>query len=215
MNKNITKKNHPLRIAVLGSGSGTNCQSIIDAIASGNLNAEIVCVLSDVEDALILERARKHDIPAEFISGDPFKTKIDGQAEENYLAALRKYDAEIIALAGFMRIIKSGILETFCNRIINIHPALLPAFQGLDGPRQALEYGAKVAGCTVHFVDEGTDTGPIIIQKAVPVKDDDTRDSLHARIQVQEHLAYPEALRLIANGEIEIRGRRVIKMTSE
>jgi len=204
-------RNNRLKIAVLGSGSGSNCQSIIDAISAGTLDAEIVCVISDVEDAFILERARRNGIPAEYISGAPFKTKIDGQAEKNYIDTLRRYGAGVIALAGFMRIIKRGLLEAFPQRIINIHPALLPAFPGMASWKQALDYGTKVAGCTVHFVDEGTDTGPIIVQKAVPVLDDDTPESLHARIQTQEHLAYPEALQLLASGSIEIHGRRVVK----
>lgn len=189
----------PMRIAVLGSGSGSNCQSLIDAIADQTLNAEIVCVISDVEDALILDRARRHNIPAEFISGAPFKTKIDGEAEEKYIAHIQKYNADTVVLAGFMRIIKAKFLNTFHGRIINIHPSLLPAYPGLHAWKQALSDGAKTAGCTVHFVDKGTDTGPIIIQKTVPVLEDDTPESLHARIQVQEHIAYPEALRIIMN----------------
>lgn len=204
----------PLRIAVLGSGSGSNCQSLIDAIAAGTLNAVIVCVLSDVPDAFILERASNHGIPAQYISGDPFKTKISGQAEVNYLSVLHKHNADIIVLAGFMRIIKHGILSAYPNRIVNIHPSLLPAFPGVHSWKQALDYGTKVAGCTVHFVDEGTDTGPIIIQRTVSVLDDDTPETLHARIQVEEHIAYPEALRLIANGQIRIRNHRVIQTES-
>ena len=200
----------PLRIAVLGSGKGSNCQSIIDAIEAGTLNARIVCVLSDVRDAGILQRAARHGIPAEFISGAPFKTKIEGEAEQNYLATLRRYGAEAIVLAGFMRIIKKGLLGAFPYRILNIHPALLPAFPGMESWRQALEYGAKVAGCTVHFVDGGTDTGPIIVQRAVPVQEDDTPETLHARIQEQEHIAYPQALRLLASGRLAVAGRRVI-----
>jgi phosphoribosylglycinamide formyltransferase-1 len=187
----------PLRIAVLGSGSGSNCQSIIDAIEAKNLNAEIVCVITDVADATILERARRHNIPAIYISGDPYKTKIDGKAEQAYIECIKKYNADIVVLAGFMRIIKNGILKEFQGRIINIHPSLLPAFPGLYAWKQALEYGTKVAGCTVHFVDEGTDTGPIIVQKTVPVMPDDTPESLHARIQLQEHIAYPEAIRTL------------------
>ena len=163
-----------------------------------------------MEDAPILERAKRHAIPAEFISGAPFKTKIDGEAEQNYIARLKESGAEVIALGGFMRIIKGSLLKEFEGRIINIHPSLLPSFPGLQGWKQALTYGTKLAGCTVHFVDEGTDTGPIIVQKAVPVMDDDTPESLHARIQVQEHIAYPEALRAIANGAVQIDGRRVL-----
>jgi phosphoribosylglycinamide formyltransferase-1 len=186
-----------LKIAVLGSGSGSNCQSIIDAINDKTLNAEIVCVISDVADAAILDRARRHNIPAEYISGAPYKTKIEGESEQKYIESIKSHKADIVVLAGFMRIIKKGLLHEFQGQIINIHPSLLPAFPGLYAWKQALEYGTKVAGCTVHFVDEGTDTGPIIVQKTVPVLQDDTPESLHARIQVQEHIAYPEALRQI------------------
>jgi phosphoribosylglycinamide formyltransferase-1 len=186
-----------IKIAVLGSGSGSNCQSIIDAINAGTLDAEIVCVISDVPDAYILERARLNNIPAEYISGAPFKTKIDGEAEKHYIRRINECGADLVVLAGFMRIIKSGLLKAFPNRIINIHPSLLPAFPGLHAWKQALDYGTKVAGCTVHYVDAGTDTGPIIVQKTVPVLDDDTPESLHARIQEQEHIAYPEALRIV------------------
>jgi phosphoribosylglycinamide formyltransferase 1 len=152
-----------LAIAVLGSGKGSNCQAILDAIREGRLNARVVCVLSDVEDAFILQRARQQGIPAEYISGAPFKTKLDGEAEQRYVAALRRYGAEVVALAGFMRIIKRGMLAAFPHRVLNIHPALLPAFPGMESWTQALVYGVKVAGCTVHLVDEGTDTGPIIL----------------------------------------------------
>jgi phosphoribosylglycinamide formyltransferase-1 len=202
-------RNQPLRIAVLGSGKGSNCQSIIDAIEQGLLNARIVCVISDVEDAGILDRARRHGLPAHYLSGAPFKTKLEGAAEQHYIAKLKECGTEVIALAGFMRIIKKGMLAAFPNAILNIHPALLPAFPGVESWKQALDYGAKVAGCTVHVVDEGTDTGPIIVQRAVPVLPGDTPESLHARIQVEEHIAYPQALRLIASGRLRIEGRRV------
>ena len=201
--------NKPLAVAILGSGKGTNAQAIIDAIQAGRLNARVVCVLSDVENAFILERARRHGIPAEYVSGAPFKTKLEGDAEQQYLAALRRYGADVIALAGFMRIIKQGLLSAFPHRILNIHPALLPAFPGMESWKQALDYGAKVAGCTVHFVDEGTDSGPIILQKVVPVLDADTPETLHARIQEQEHTAFPEALQWLAEQRVRVEGRRV------
>ena len=188
----------PLRIAVLGSGKGSNCQSIIDAIAEGTLNARIVCVIADVEDAYILERAAQQGIPARYISAAPFKTKLEGQAEAEYLAELRRHDAEVIVLAGFMRIVKGGILAAFENRVLNIHPALLPAFPGVESWKQALDHGVKIAGCTVHIVDAGIDSGPILVQRAVPVLPDDSPETLHARIQVEEHLAYPEALQGVA-----------------
>lgn len=204
------QQKEPLRIAVLGSGKGSNCQSIIDAIAAKTLNARIVCVLSDVQDAFILERAKKHGIPAQFVSAAPFKTKLDGDAETNYISIMRKHETQVVVLAGFMRIIKKGMLEAFPHRILNIHPALLPAFPGVESWKQALEYGVKVAGCTVHIVDSGTDTGPIIVQRTVPVLQGDTPETLHARIQVEEHIAYPEALRLLADGRVRVEGRRVL-----
>ena len=197
----------PLAIGILGSGKGTNAQAILDAIAEGRLNARVVCVLSDVQDAFILERARRQGIPADFVSAAPFKTKLDGEAEQRTIATLRRYGAEVIVLAGFMRIIKRGMLQAFPNRILNIHPALLPAFPGVDSWKQALDYGVKVAGCTVHFVDEGTDTGPILLQKTVPVLESDTPASLHARIQEQEHIAFPEALQRLAEGRVRVVGR--------
>ncbi|MEI8120989.1 MAG: phosphoribosylglycinamide formyltransferase [bacterium] len=198
-----------MKIAILGSGNGSNAQAILDAIDGQRLHARVVCVLSDVESAPILERARRHGIPAEFVSAAPFKTKLDGDGEQRYLDLLRRYGAEVVALAGFMRILKRGMLEAFSHRILNIHPALLPAFPGVESWKQALDYGAKVAGCTVHLVDAGTDTGPIVLQKVVSVRDDDTAASLHARIQEQEHLAFPEALQWFAEGRIRVAGRRV------
>ena len=199
-----------LRLAVLGSGSGSNMQSILDAIGAGTLDAEIRLVLADVADAFILERARRAGIPARFLSAAPYKTKLEGPAEEAYIQAIREAGADTVVLAGFMRIVKPGLLAAFPDRVLNIHPALLPAFPGLHSWKQALDHGAKVAGCTVHFVDAGTDSGPIIVQRAVPVLEGDTPESLHARIQEQEHLAYPEALRLLAAGRLAIQGRRVV-----
>lgn len=199
-----------LKLAVLGSGAGSNMQSIVDAIEAGTLDAEIVCVLADVPDAKILERAARHNIPAQYLSCAPFKTKLEGEAEENYIRVMKEAGADTVVLAGFMRIVKPGLLAAFPNRVLNIHPALLPAFPGLHSWKQALDYGCRVAGCTVHFVDAGTDSGPIIVQRCVPVEPGDTPETLHARIQVQEHLAYPEALRLLAAGRLTIDGRRVL-----
>lgn len=198
-----------LKIGVLGSGSGSNMQSIQDAIMDGTLDAEIVCVIADVPNAKILERAAKYNIPASYLDPAPYKTKLEGVAEDTYIDYLKSHGAEVVVLAGFMRIVKPKLLNAFPNKVLNIHPALLPAFPGIAGWKQALDYGAKVAGCTVHFVDAGTDTGPIIVQKCVPIKNDDTPESLHARIQVQEHIAYPEALRLLAADKLQIQGRRV------
>ncbi len=199
----------PLKIGVLGSGSGSNMQSVLDAIRAGALDAELRLVLSDVPDAKILDRARAHGVACEWLDCAPFKTKLDGEAERRCIARLREHGVDTVVLAGFMRIVKPGLLQAFPWRVINIHPALLPAFPGLHAWKQALDYGAKVAGCTVHFVDEGTDTGPIIVQRSVPVLDGDTPETLHARIQVEEHRAYPEALRLLAEGRVAIEGRRV------
>ena len=199
-----------LKLAVLGSGAGSNMQSIVDAIEAGTLDAEIVCVLADVPGAKILERAARHNIPAQYLSCAPFKTKLEGETEENYIRVMKEAGADTVVLAGFMRIVKPGLLAAFPNRVLNIHPALLPAFPGLHSWKQALDYGCRVAGCTVHFVDAGTDSGPIIVQRCVPGEPGDTPETLHARIQVQEHLAYPEALRLLAAGRLTIEGRRVL-----
>ena len=198
-----------LKIGVLGSGSGSNMQSITDAIAAGTLDAEVVCVLSDVPDAGILARAARQGIPHQYVDPAPFKTKLEGLAEERVIGLLRAFGADTVVLAGFMRVVKPGLLQAFPRRVLNIHPALLPAFPGLAAWKQALAYGVKVTGCTVHFVDEGIDSGPIIVQRSVPVLDGDTPDSLHARIQTAEHAAYPEALRLLATGRLTGAGRRV------
>lgn len=198
-----------LKLAIFGSGSGTNCQAIIDAVEAGTLKAEIRCVLADVEDAYILERARKHNIPAIYFDCAPFKTKLDGAAEKRVLAILKKHEVNFIALAGFMRIVKDGLLNAYKGRMINIHPSLLPSFPGLDGGKQAFEYGVKFTGCTVHYVDAGVDSGAIINQKCVAIEDDDTLDSLMQKIHEQEHIAYPEALRWIAEERLQLNGRRV------
>ena len=198
-----------LKLGVLGSGAGSNMQSIVDAIAAGELDAEIRLVLADFPDAKILDRARKHNIPCQYLDCSPWKTKLEGPAEDRCIELLKSAGVDTVVLAGFMRIVKPKLLEAFPNRVLNIHPALLPAFPGVHSWTQALDYGCKVAGVTVHFVDAGTDSGPIIVQKAVEVMEDDTSETLHARIQVQEHLAFPEALRIIASGRYSIEGRRV------
>jgi len=196
-----------LRIGVLASGRGSNFQSIINEIASQRLEAEIVLLITDNASAFAIERAKKHIIeylvilPKEYHSRDDYFVKI---AEE-----LKKRDVGLVVLAGFMRIIGKSLINAFPNRIMNIHPALLPSFPGLHGQRQALEYGVKISGCTVHFVDEGMDTGPIIIQAAVPVLQNDTEETLSERILRYEHNIYPEAIRLFSEGKIEVEGRKV------
>jgi len=188
-----------VNIGILGSGKGTNFQAIAEAVQSGNLKAHIACVLSNVKDAAILDRARGMGTPAEFIDPAPFKTKLDGQAESMIIDRLRHYGVELIVLAGFMMIIKDRLLKSYDRQIINIHPSLLPAFPGLASWKQALKAGAKTTGCTVHYVDAGMDTGPVILQKIVEIKKNDTPETLHARIQEQEHIAYPEALNIVIN----------------
>ena len=199
-----------LKLGVLGSGAGSNMQSIIDAIDAGTLDAEVKIVLADVADAKILDRAKKHGIPCRHLDCSPWKTKLEGPAEDHCIEILKDAGVDTVVLAGFMRIVKPKLLAAFPNRVLNIHPALLPAFPGVHSWTQALDYGCKVAGVTVHFVDAGTDSGPIIVQKAVPVLEDDTPETLHARIQVQEHIAFPEALGIIASGKYRIEGRRVV-----
>lgn len=198
-----------LKLAVFGSGSGTNCQAIIDAIEAGTLDAKIQCVLSDVADATILERARKRGIPAIHFDCAPFKTKLDGEAEQNVLRILKEHDVDFIALAGFMRIVKDGMLNAFSGRMINIHPSLLPSFPGLDSGKQAFDYGVKFTGCTVHFVDAGVDTGAIINQRIIAIADDDTLETMMEKLHAQEHIAYPEALQWIAEGRVQRDGRRI------
>jgi len=199
-----------LIIGVLASGRGTNLQAIIDNIKSGKLpNVEIGCVISDNPDAKALERARRAGIPAYYIYPGKKRTVLDPEQEEKYIETLKKHGVELVCLAGFMRILKKKFLDAFPNRIMNIHPALLPAFPGLNAQKQALEYGVKVSGATVHFVDEGIDTGPIILQEAVKVEEDDTVETLAARILKVEHKIYSEAIKLFAEGRLKIEGRRV------
>ncbi len=196
-----------LRLGVLASGRGSNLQAILEAIAAGRLPAEVAAVLSDKADAKALERARQAGVAAEFV--DP-QAHAGREAFDRALAErLNAHAVQLVVLAGYMRILGPAFLDAFPGRIVHIHPSLLPAFPGLHAQRQALEYGVKVAGCTVHFVDEGLDSGPIILQAAVPVLEDDDEDSLAARILEQEHRLYPEAIRLIAEGRVEVQGRRV------
>lgn len=183
-----------IRLAVLGSGSGSNCQSIFNAIDDGRLDAEVVIVLSDHEDAFILERARRRGVPAEHMDCGGYKNKFPLELQAEIAAKLQALRVDLVCLAGFMRLVKQPLLQAFPNRILNIHPALLPNFPGVEAWKQALEAGVPQTGCTVHYVDSGMDSGEIIMQAFVPVLPGDTPESLHARIQVQEHILYPAAI---------------------
>ena len=199
-----------IRLGVLGSGAGTNFEEIAKKIASGEIKgAEIAAVISDVKDAKILEKAEKMGLKALYLPADDFKTKLEGPQEEEYIRVLRENGVDYVILAGFMRMVKKGLLEAFPMKVVNIHPALLPAFPGLASWKQALDHGAKLAGCTIHFVDAGMDSGPIIAQSAVPVLDDDTPESLHARIQEQEHIWFPKVIGWLAEGRVSVEGRKV------
>jgi phosphoribosylglycinamide formyltransferase-1 len=201
----------PFRLGVLGSGQGSNFLAIGEAIAAGNVPAQIGIVLSDVENSGILAHARHRQLPARFIAPGKFRTKLDEDAEQAYVTALREAQVDLIVLAGFMRVLKGDFLRAFEGRIVNIHPSLLPSFPGLEAWKQALDHGVKVTGCTVHFVDAGVDSGAIIAQQTVPVLDADTAASLHQRIHAAEHELYPRCVAAIARGEILVQGRRVIR----
>ncbi len=197
-----------LRLGILGSGKGSNMTAIAQGCASGQIDAEIVVVVSDVETALILNRAAEFGLKGLYLSPGKFRTKLDDQAEETLIGMLQNERVDLIVLAGFMRILKGRLVQEFAGRIVNIHPSLLPAFPGLNAWQQALEYGVKFSGCTVHFVDQGIDTGPIIGQKTVPVEQNDTAQTLHDRIQQAERDLYPACIAAIARGEIIAQGRR-------
>lgn len=196
------------RLAVFVSGSGTNLQAIIDA---GIPTVEIALVLSNNPGAYALERAKKHGIPAKAADHKNFPGR--EEYDEHVLELLEPYGVDLIALAGFMRILTPRFVRAYKNRIINIHPALLPSFPGMHAAKQALDSGVKFTGCTVHFVDEGVDSGPIILQAVVPVRDDDNEESLLERIHKEEHRIYPEALKLIASGKFKIEGKRVLAVS--
>jgi phosphoribosylglycinamide formyltransferase 1 len=187
-----------LKLGVLGSGKGSNYRAIQDAIEAGTVDAEVVLVISDVENAGILDLARSRGVEARFIPPGRFRTKLEPDIEVLYAAALRDAGVDLVVLAGYMRLLKSPMLEAFPQRIVNIHPSLLPKFPGIESWKQALEAGETVTGVTVHYVDAGMDTGPIIAQREVPVMPDDTPETLHARIQVAEHVIYPEVIRKLA-----------------
>jgi len=200
--------NRKIKLGVLVSGSGSNLQAIIDNIAAGRLAAEIAVVISNNLEAYALERCRRHDIPAVVIDHRrfPYREEFDRQLEEE----LRARDVDLVVMAGFMRILSPGFLAAFPQRIMNIHPALLPSFPGLHVQKQAVEYGVRFSGCTVHFADDGVDTGPIIIQAVVPVYEDDDEDRLADRILREEHKIYSQAIQWYAEGRLEVRGRRVL-----
>lgn len=198
---------HKLRLGILASGGGTNLQAIIDRIKDGTLNAEIALILSNKSGAGALQRGRQAGIPTLFIDHRQYPDRIE--FDRAMIAALTEAGVELVVMAGFMRLISDEFLAAFPGRIMNIHPALLPAFPGLNAQQQAIKHGARISGCTVHFVDSGVDTGPIIIQAAVPVLEDDTEQTLAARILHQEHRIYPEAVRLYSEGRLRIVGRQV------
>ena len=198
------------RIGVLGSGKGSNFVAIADACAAGIIPAKIALVLSDVETAGILTHARERNISSRFIAPGKFRTQLEEEAENSYIRGLQESRVDLIVLAGFMRVLKGDFLRAFEGRIVNVHPSLLPSFPGLEAWKQALEAGVKVTGCTVHFVDAGVDSGPIIGQQTVPVLDDDNAETLHQRIHAAEHELYPKCVGALARGDITIKGRRVL-----
>jgi phosphoribosylglycinamide formyltransferase 1 len=205
------KRADALRVAVLASGRGSNLQAVIDAIEAGTVEAKIVAVISNKKDAPALERARRHHLTGLFVDPKPYAGRSDSREEydRELLDVLRRHHVELVLLAGYMKIVTSVLVEAFANRMMNIHPSLLPSFPGLDVQKKAIEWGCKLSGCTVHFVTEGVDEGPIILQAAVPILDDDMSDTLAARILVQEHKIYPRAVQLFAEGRLRVVGRRV------
>jgi len=201
---------NPFRLGILGSGKGSNFAAIAGAMAAEKIPADVALVLSDVDGAGILAHAHDRKIPARFIPPGKFRTKLDEDAERVFVNALLAAKVDLIVLAGFMRVLKGDFLRAFEGRIVNIHPSLLPSFPGLEAWKQALDHGVKVTGCTVHFVDAGVDSGPIIGQQTVPVLDHDTPETLHQRIHAAEHELYPKCVAAIARREISVVGRRVI-----
>ena len=201
----------PLCVAVLASGRGSNLQALIDAIEAGQVQARIVAVISNKKEAVALERARKHGIKDLFVDPKPFAGRSDSREayDRSLLEVLQQHEAELVLLAGYMKIVTMVLVNAYANRMMNIHPSLLPAFPGLEVQKKAIDWGCKLAGCTVHFVTEGVDEGPIIIQAAVPILDADTPETLAARILVQEHKIYPRAVQLFAEGRLRVDGRRV------
>lgn len=197
-----------MKLAVLASGSGTNLQAIIDDVLSGYIPAELKIVISDKEGAYALNRAEQAGIATQVVLPKDFASREEYDAK--VVEILKANGVEYVALAGYMRLVSKVFLDAFPNRVVNIHPALLPSFPGIHGQRDAVEYGVKVSGCTVHFVDEDMDHGPIIAQAPVPVLHTDTEETLKERILEQEHILFPHVLRLIAQGKVEVQGRKVI-----
>ena len=196
-----------INIGVLASGRGTNLQAIIEAIEGGKIEGRISIVISDNSDAYALKRAKQYNIDTRYINFKSYKNREDYDKE--IIKALEEKKIDLVVLAGYMRILSPFFINAYKNKIMNIHPALLPSFPGLHAQRQAVEYGAKVSGCTVHFVDEGVDSGPIVLQKSVEVKDDDTEELLEERILKEEHQIYPKAIQLFSEGRLMIKGRRI------
>ena len=188
-----------IRLGVLGSGKGSNFRAVQEAIQAGRLNAEVALVISDVPGAGILHYASEAGVPTATVTDPKFRTKLSPEIEAEQVALLKNAHVDLVVLAGYMRMIKAPMLEAFPRRIINIHPSLLPKFPGLEAWKQALAAGEKSTGCTVHYVDSGMDTGEVIAQAEVPVLPDDTAETLHARIQVQEHRLYPEVIACLAS----------------
>ena len=205
------KRSSPLRVAVLASGRGSNLQAIIDAIEAGQVQAQIVAVISNKKDAVALDRARKHGLQELFVDPKPFAGQPDSREayDRVLLEVLQQQHVELVLLAGYMKIVTAVLVNAFANRMMNIHPSLLPSFPGLEVQKKAIDWGCKLAGCTVHFVTEGVDEGPIIVQAAVPVLDSDTSEALAARILEQEHKIYPQAVQLFAEGRLKVNGRQV------
>ena len=201
----------PLRVAVLASGRGSNLQAVIDAIEAGRVQAQIVVVISNKKNAVALERARKHELKDLFVDPKPFAGRPDSREayDQSLLEILQQHEVELVLLAGYMKIVTAVLVNAYANRMMNIHPSVLPSFPGLDVQKKAIDWGCRLAGCTVHVVTEGVDEGPIIIQAAVPILDGDTPDTLAARILVQEHKIYPRAVQLFAEGRLRVEGRRV------
>ena len=202
----------PLRVAVLASGRGSNLQAIIDAIESKVLQAQIVAVISNKKESVALERARKHGLPDLFVDPKPFAGQPDSREayDRALLDMLEQRQVELVLMAGYMKIVTPVLVNAYANRMMNIHPSLLPSFPGLEVQKKAIDWGCKLAGCTVHFVTEGVDEGPIILQAAVPVLDTDLPETLAARILEQEHKIYPRAVQLFAEGRLTVEGRRVL-----